>query len=185
MSNKTHGERNANVAGPSEAAPDIPGQVVLVFQGGATLGAYQAGVYQAMHDRKVKPDWVIGTSIGAINGAIIAGNLPENRMARLTQFWNGVARRGVDAASWLLPGLANWSRDLAIVTQGVPSFFTPRLGSWASIQARAGSERAAFYSTDPLRETLSSLINFDHLNRKATRQRSSPSMRRMLRNTSQ
>src|SRR5258708_19533576 len=108
MGNKTHGKRNAKAAGQSEAAPDIPGQVVLVFQGGGALGAYQAGVYQAMHDRKVKPDWVIGTSIGAINGAIIAGNPPENRIARLTQFWNGVARRGVDAASWLLPGLTNW-----------------------------------------------------------------------------
>ncbi|MGB8421898.1 patatin-like phospholipase family protein [Paraburkholderia sp.] len=169
MGNKTHGKRNANAADQSEAPPDIPGQVVLVFQGGGALGAYQAGVYQAMHDHKVKPDWVIGTSIGAINGAIIAGNLPENRMARLTQFWNGVARRGVDAASWLLPGLANWSRDLAIVTQGVPSFFTPQLGAWASIQARVGPERAAFYSTEPLRETLSSLVDFDYLNSKATR----------------
>ncbi|HEX7909285.1 MAG TPA: patatin-like phospholipase family protein [Paraburkholderia sp.] len=169
MGNKTHGKRNANAAGQSEAAPDIPGQVVLVFQGGGALGAYQAGVYQAMHDRKVKPDWVIGTSIGAINGAIIAGNLPENRIARLTQFWNGVARRGVDAASWLFPGLTNWSRDLAIVTQGVPSFFTPQPGSWANIQARVGPERAAFYSTEPLRETLASLIDFDYLNQKATR----------------
>ncbi|CAE6922043.1 hypothetical protein R75471_04235 [Paraburkholderia domus] len=169
MSNKTHGERNANASDRSEAAPDIPGQVVLVFQGGGALGAYQAGVYEAMHDRKVKPDWVIGTSIGAINGAIIAGNLPVNRIARLKQFWNGVARRGVDAASWLLPGLANWSRDLSIVTQGVPSFFTPQLGSWASIQTRVGPERAAFYSTAPLRETLSTLVDFDYLNRKTTR----------------
>jgi NTE family protein len=68
-----------------------------------------------------------------------------------------------------LPGLANWSRDLAIVTQGVPSFFTPQLGAWASIQARVGPERAAFYSTEPLRETLSSLVDFDYLNSKATR----------------
>ncbi|RDK03197.1 patatin-like phospholipase family protein [Paraburkholderia lacunae] len=166
--NKTHGERGADLAGRSGAAPDIPGQVVLVFQGGGALGAYQAGVYQALHDGKIKPDWVIGTSIGAINGAIIAGNPPENRIARLTQFWNGVARRGIDAASWL-PGLANWSRDLAIVTQGVPSFFTPQLESWASIQTRVGAERAAFYSTGPLRENLSSLVDFDYLNRKATR----------------
>ena len=82
------------------------GQSVLVLQGGGALGAYQAGVYQALHDGKVEPHWVIGTSIGAINGAIIAGNLPKNRMARLTQFWNGVARHGIEAANWL-PGLAN------------------------------------------------------------------------------
>lgn len=169
MSKKKQGEHEANPAGRSAAAPDIPGQVVLVFQGGGALGAYQAGVYQAMHDGNVKPDWVIGTSIGAINGAIIAGNLPENRIARLTQFWNGVTRHGLDAASWWWPGLANWTRDLAIVTQGIPSFFTPRPTSWAGIQARVGSEQAAFYSTEPLRETLSSLIDFDYLNRKATR----------------
>jgi NTE family protein len=64
----------------SEQAPhtrrraDIPGQVVLVLQGGGALGAYQAGVFHALHDAGIEPDWVIGTSIGAINGAIIAGN---------------------------------------------------------------------------------------------------------------
>ena len=104
MGNETHGEHHAHA--------DIPGQIVLVLQGGGALGAYQAGVYQALHDGHVDPEWVIGTSIGAINGAIIAGNPPESRIERLTQFWNGVARRGFDAASWL-PGLANWSRDLA------------------------------------------------------------------------
>ena len=168
MGNNTHGERHANPVDRPDAAPDITGQIVLVFQGGGALGAYQAGVYQALHDGKVKPDWVIGTSIGAINGAIIAGNPPENRIARLTQFWNGVARPGVGAASWL-PGLANWLRDLAVVTQGVPSFFTPQLESWAGIQARGRSGHAAFYSTGPLRETLSSLVDFDYLNRKTTR----------------
>ena len=160
MGNATHGEHHAHA--------DIPGQIVLVLQGGGALGAYQAGVYQALHDGHVDPEWVIGTSIGAINGAIIAGNPPENRIERLTQFWNGVARRGFDAASWL-PGLANWSRDLATVTQGVPSFFTPRLASWAGIQTPVGPERAAFYSTGPLRETLSTLVDFEYLNRKTTR----------------
>ncbi|OAJ59233.1 patatin [Paraburkholderia ginsengiterrae] len=169
MGNKTQGKRDADTSARTAGAPDIPGQVVLVFQGGGALGAYQAGVYQAMHDGKVKPDWVIGTSSGAINGAIIAGNLPEHRIERLKQFWNGVARHGFDALSGWWPGLANWSRDLAIVTQGVPSFFTPRPSSWAGIQTRVGSENAAFYSTDPLRETLSSLVDFDYLNSKATR----------------
>ncbi|CAB3796127.1 hypothetical protein LMG28614_04300 [Paraburkholderia ultramafica] len=168
MGDKTHGKRNTNRADRSDGAPDIPGQIVLVFQGGGALGAYQAGVYQALHDGKVEPHWVIGTSIGAVNGAIIAGNLPENRIARLTQFWDGVARHGVEAASWL-PILGNWLRDLATVTQGVPSFFTPQLGSWAGIQAHVRPDRAAFYSTGPLRATLSSLVDFDYLNQKAMR----------------
>ena len=56
-------------------------QVVLVLQGGGALGAYQAGVYQALMEGGIEPDWVIGTSIGAINGALIAGNEPDNRIA--------------------------------------------------------------------------------------------------------
>ena len=62
------------------------GQVVLVLQGGGALGAYQVGVYQALHEAGVEPDWIIGTSIGAINAALIAGNRPEDRLARLEDF---------------------------------------------------------------------------------------------------
>ena len=69
-----------------------PPQTVYVFQGGGALGAYQLGVYQAMHEAGVEPDWVIGTSIGAINGAIIAGNEPRYRMDRLVQD-SGVPRQ--------------------------------------------------------------------------------------------
>ena len=62
---------------PHEATrerPRLPGQVVLVFQGGGALGAYQGGVYQALHEAGIEPDWVVGTSIGALNGALIVGN---------------------------------------------------------------------------------------------------------------
>ena len=55
----------------------LPGQVVLVLQGGGALGSYQAGVYQALHEAGVEPDWIIGTSIGAINASLIAGNAPR------------------------------------------------------------------------------------------------------------
>src|ERR1700712_634165 len=109
----------------ADAGSHIPGQIVLVLQGGGALGAYQAGVYHALHDARVEPDWIIGTSIGAINGAIIAGNPYDTRLAQLKRFWQGVARRGGSTAGWM-PGLDNFSRDLAIVTQGIPSFFTPR-----------------------------------------------------------
>jgi NTE family protein len=67
--------------------PALPGQVVLVLQGGGALGAYQAGVYQALHEAGVEPDWVIGTSIGAINAALIAGNDVSQRLARVKEFW--------------------------------------------------------------------------------------------------
>ena len=63
------------------------GQVVLVLQGGGALGAYQVGVYQALHEAGIKLDWVIGTSIGAINAGLIAGNTPERRVDALQEFW--------------------------------------------------------------------------------------------------
>src|SRR5262252_4583087 len=84
----------------------LPGQVVLVLQGGGALGAYQAGVYQALHDAGIEPDWVIGTSIGAINGAIIAGNPSQRRLDRLHAFWTSVEQRGIGLPE-LGPGLAN------------------------------------------------------------------------------
>ncbi|MFZ0397607.1 MAG: patatin-like phospholipase family protein, partial [Methyloceanibacter sp.] len=75
---------------PLEAANEIRnvnnGQVVLVLQGGGALGAYQGGAYQALHDAGIEPDWLIGTSIGAINASIIAGNKVEDRLARLQEF---------------------------------------------------------------------------------------------------
>ena len=80
----------AQAAGNTDTPEGLPGQVVLVLQGGGALGAYQVGVYQAMHEAGIEPDWVIGTSIGAINGAIIAGNRVEDRFARLAAFWKGV-----------------------------------------------------------------------------------------------
>ena len=61
---------------------DVNGQVVLVLQGGGALGAYQAGVYQALHEAGVEPDWIVGTSIGAINASLIAGNEPAQRATR-------------------------------------------------------------------------------------------------------
>src|SRR3974390_1240768 len=72
-------------------------QVVLVFQGGGALGAYQAGVYQALHEAHIEPDWVIGTSIGAINAGLIAGNRPEERLDRLGDFWARVTQNALVA----------------------------------------------------------------------------------------
>ena len=61
---------------------------VLVLQGGGALGAYQAGVYEALREGELDPSWVAGISIGAVNAAIIAGNPPELRIERLREFWN-------------------------------------------------------------------------------------------------
>ncbi|GLC92123.1 hypothetical protein Tamer19_15310 [Cupriavidus sp. TA19] len=143
----------APAASPAHAgAPfaELPGQVVLVLQGGGALGAYQVGVYQALHEAGLEPEWVIGTSIGAINGAIIAGNPPEQRLSRLKQFWDGVAYRGAAEGSGGFRQIEDWLRVLSVTTRGIPSFFTPSPDAWwLGVRATVGLARAAFYSTSP------------------------------------
>jgi len=148
---------------------DYSGQVVLVLQGGGALGAYQVGVYQALHEAGVEPHWVIGTSIGAINGAIIAGNEPGKRMEQLTRFWDMVqARRFSDLASaW--PALTGPISNLGTFTQGIDGFFAPNPQAVWGVHAQLGVEKAAFYSTEPLRDTLATLVDFKCVNQKRTR----------------
>lgn len=148
------------------ACPVLPGQNVLVLQGGGALGAYQIGVYQAMHEAGIEPDWVIGTSIGAINAAIIAGNVPDQRLGRLREFWDQIEHRGQHAAWGALGNLfSNWFS----VTRGIESFFVPRPGAWVSPHIANGVEEASYYSTAPLLKTLTSLIDPDLLNANAPR----------------
>src|SRR5689334_16669767 len=82
-------------------------QIVLVFQGGGALGAYQAGVYQALHEAGIEPDWIIGTSIGAINAALIAGNAVDDRLKKLEEFWRRMRQSTAWTPPWVLPGLAD------------------------------------------------------------------------------
>src|SRR5438105_10050420 len=112
---------------PAKHAAALPGQVVLVLQGGGALGAYQVGVFEALHDAGIEPDWVIGTSIGAINAALIAGNSPENRLARLRAFWQGVEHQRLATSSldWL--GMGNLVANMTTVMHGIPAFFEPNV----------------------------------------------------------
>ena len=78
--------------------------VALLLQGGGALGAYQAGVYEALAEANIHPDWVAGISIGAINAAIIAGNPRKSRVDRLREFWTHVS----SSAPW------DWSGNLLL-----------------------------------------------------------------------
>jgi NTE family protein len=144
-------------------------QVVLVLQGGGALGAYQVGVVQALHEAGIEPDWVIGTSIGAINGALVAGNEPSRRMQCLNDFWDTLRWRSPLTNLPFEPGALNPLSNLTIMSQGVPGFFKPNGAALWGPLAPLGAEHAAWYDTAPLAETLRDHVNFDRIGRGATR----------------
>jgi len=157
----------------------LPFEVVaLVLQGGGALGAYQAGVYEALSEAGVHPNWIAGMSIGAINAAIIAGNPPNARVDRLREFWTQVTADG----PW--PGASNAGVDLArgdamrqllnhmsagfAMASGAKGFFSLRpIPPW--LQPAGTIEATSFYDTSELKRTLERLVDFDRLNAGAVR----------------
>ena len=144
---------------------NYPGQIVLVLQGGGALGSYQAGVYQALHEAGIEPDWIIGTSIGAINASVIAGNEPENRLPRLKQFWKKMEQNPIWNFRDAFPGFNEKLSYWSTVTNGIPGFFRPNPLAHAGDFYPLGPEHAGYYSTAPLEQTLGELVDFDLVNR--------------------
>ncbi|MDE2147690.1 MAG: patatin-like phospholipase family protein [Burkholderiales bacterium] len=139
-----------------------------MLQGGGALGAYQAGVYEVLDREGLMPHWVAGISIGAINAALICGNPPEQRLARLREFWE-LLSSGLPA-----PVLTGGSQAVArealnelsaaqVMMFGVPGFFKPRFPP-APLQPRGTPEAVSFYDTSALRDTLERLVDFDRIN---------------------
>jgi NTE family protein len=143
--------------------PD-PGQIVLELQGGGALGAYQAGVYQALHEAGIEPDWIIGTSIGAINASLIAGNAPQNRLPRLREFWTKMQQHPVWSFRDVFPGFDEKLSYWATVTNGIAGFFRPNPLAHAGDCYPLGADNAGYYSTSPLERTLTDLIDLNLLN---------------------
>lgn len=153
----------------SSTPPPRKHRTALVLQGGGALGAYQAGVYQAMHENDLTPDWVVGTSIGAINAAIIAGNEREFRIQRLREFWESVSHADLVNLQQVPDAtrqLATWMTTMDTFARGVPGFFTPRAFSPFAIGMPVPPEEASFYNTEDLRTTLNKYVDFDYLNNK-------------------
>src|ERR1700716_2049702 len=153
------------------ARPEGCDRIALILQGGGALGAYQAAVYQALHEAGVEPDWVTGVSIGAINSAIIAGNRPERRLERLRTFWERITDRRI--WSYTTDGdvfrkVRNPTSSWVTIVQGQPGFFSPRQPSpWLSL---AGAQSAtSYYYNAPLREALEELVDFSLINERVVR----------------
>ena len=145
--------------------------VVLALQGGGALGAYQAGVYEGMAEAGFAPNWIVGVSIGAINAALIAGNPPERRVARLREFWERMSSSAPDGVPAAFEPFQPFIARMYVANAmafGIPGFFTPRIPP--PFLAPAGTEAAlSYYDTEPLNRTLSELADFDLINSKAVR----------------
>ncbi len=146
-------------------------QTILVLQGGGALGAYQAGAYEALSEHGLSPQWIAGISIGAINGAIIAGNAPENRVKRLRSFWERVSS-GLQGIPLMGEGhhrtVFNDASALLSLQFGVPGFFEPRFPP-PVLASAGGPETISTYSTEPLIRTLRELVDFDYLHGRGPR----------------
>jgi len=146
---------------------------VLVLQGGGALGAYQAGVYEALAAAEQLPRWVAGISIGAINGALIAGNPPKRRLQQLRAFWEEITSSLAITPTAFQPiaGLRSTMNEASAAMGamfGLPGFFVPRFPA-AQFQLPGTAQALSIYDTAPLRATLEELIDFDLLNSGATR----------------
>jgi len=150
--------------------------IALTLQGGGALGAYQAGVYQALSEANLLPDWVAGISIGSINAAIVAGNAPEARVDQLNGFWESITStpwfdalgmfggQGSDAGRKLFDQMSAASA----LTMGVTGFFRPRMPP-PFLEAPGSTGATSFYDTAPLVGTLERFVDFDRINTGATR----------------
>ena len=159
---------------PQQTRPLPYDVVALVLQGGGALGAYQAGVYEGLHEAGIRPNWLAGISIGALNAAIIAGSPEAERVARLREFWETICAAPVEwPAGEGLPNAMPFAFDMRslhnamaamrALFQGQPGFFKPRFPPpfWSPF---AGDGATSFYDTSPLTQTLERLVDFDRLN---------------------
>ncbi|HYP36939.1 MAG TPA: patatin-like phospholipase family protein [Stellaceae bacterium] len=151
-------------------------RIALILQGGGALGAYQGGVYQALAEANLHPDWVAGISIGAINSALIAGNPPQKRVERLREFWETVSAppfgmpyiAALEGRDEFTHGVINQVRSWGALVGGAPGFFQPRVPP-PFLYPNGAPEALSYYDVAPLRVTLERLVDFDLINAGAMR----------------
>jgi NTE family protein len=146
-------------------------RIALLLQGGGALGSYQAGVYQALAEADLHPDWVAGISIGAINSALIAGNPVEKRVERLREFWEIVSEdpvgipyfKSYEISNELTREVLNQARAANVLMFGVPNFFVPRMPP-AMFWPGGNADKTSYYDNSLLKTTLNRLVDFDLIN---------------------
>jgi NTE family protein len=131
-------------------------RIALVLSGGGALGAYQAGAYAALENCGVRPNWISGTAIGAVNAAIIAGNLPHERIFRLRQFWQGLSR---SVAARSDPGLRGKLRH----------WLAGRIPVGRRDSAEAPGRDRPVIRPGELRDLVEAAVDFDRINSGAVR----------------
>lgn len=150
----------------AEVPPHPHEDCILVLQGGGALGAYQGGVFEALSREWSPPTWLAGISIGAINAALICGNPPHARVARLREFWQLVSSSGLPAAFAAGANLRETLNGVSaaqVMIFGVPGFFAPRFPP-APFQPFGTPAAISFYDTSELQQTLERLVDFDLIN---------------------
>ena len=140
--------------------------VALVLSGGNALGAYQAGVYQALDEAGVAPNRISGASAGAINGALIAGSPPAERLARLRALWRpGLTDAADDGA------VDEWRRTAAVqvaMASGRAGLFGPRNLVFPTLPF-GDAAPPSVWDLSPLGATLAELVDWPLLNRAGPR----------------
>ena len=150
--------------------PNDTRDIALVFAGGNAVGAYHAGTYEALHGHGLRPGWVVGASIGAVTAAIVAGNAPEDRVAKLRVFWDEATQpTGPSPTGLLKPRqVYNGMHALMALAGGRPTIFGHRFpGLWSALPWVPND--VALFDNRPLLRTLERLVDFERLNRGGTR----------------
>ncbi len=134
--------------------------------GGNALGAYHGGACEALFARGLSPSRIVGASVGAVTGAILAGNRPEDRLAKLRAFWDEAVMHTARAphAPLRLRQVYNGLHSVLALAAGRPTIFRHRFpGLWSVLPWMPND--VALYDLGPLRETLLRMVDFERLNR--------------------
>jgi NTE family protein len=140
----------------SDMAP-LQKRIAVVFSGGLGLGAYQAGAYQRMTEEGLQPYWIAGSSVGAVNGALIAGSDEKHRIDSLRAFWSaGDLWFRAAALPGYLGHTQNWLSVFHTRLFGASGHFRPRVPTLGPFRS--------LYDLAPMKDRLERLVDFGRLN---------------------